>query len=90
MKGGSGFDQKLDLRGLLFDLNTHRRRAVGAEVFVLVSLREDQKQFFSNGNGSFTSRTIKGGCFELIKTWRPHTPIIIDADGRDNTSDDLS
>ena len=58
-----------------------------AEIFVLVSLRQYEKQFFPYRDRRFTPGAIKRGCFKLVKTWFPHETIINDANQRDKTSE---
>ena len=90
LMGGLRLHHEFDLGGLLLDLGAYRRRTGDAEIFVLVSLREYQKQFFPHRNRDFTPGTIKGDRLKLIKTRLPHKNIINDGDRRDKTPELLT
>jgi hypothetical protein len=75
--------QEVELGSLLLGLGAHGKRTVNAEIFVLVSLRQYQKQFFPHRNGGFTPGAVKRGRFKLIKTRCPHENIINDVNQRD-------
>ncbi len=44
-------DQKLNFPFLVFHLGSERGRAMSAEVFVLIPIRQDQEKAFAHGNG---------------------------------------
>ena len=52
--------------GTAIDLGPHRCGAIGAEVFILVTVGQHQQQPFANRNGLPAFRTVKLGSFELL------------------------
>jgi len=65
---GLGFKNQFHLGGIFVNFCTDRRGAIGTKIFILISLRQNQKQSFSYRNRSLTPRAIEGGSLKLLKT----------------------
>jgi hypothetical protein len=61
-------NENLDLFLSFFDFDSNRRTATATEVFVLIPLGQDEKQFLPDGNRFLAMGTIEGGRLELFVT----------------------
>jgi hypothetical protein len=61
------FVKELQWRRILVKLCAYGGGAIGTKIFILISLRQDKEQFFSDGNRSLTSRAIQGCCLKFLE-----------------------
>ena len=67
LRRGMGLDQNLDIPSFKFHLSSERLRAISAKVFVLVSIRKDQKKALTHRNCLAATSAKKGAGFKLFK-----------------------
>jgi hypothetical protein len=69
---GLRFVKELQWRRIFVKLCAYGGGAIGAKILILVSLRKDEEQFFSDGNRSLASRAIKRCCLKFLEAWFLH------------------
>ena len=59
-------DQELDIPCLVFHLGPERGGAVGAEILILVPIRQDEQEAFAHGNGPPAAETEELAGLKLV------------------------